>query len=197
MNLRVVFLAALAAIALGACAARYALVPAGEPSLVGGSLIVQPGSAWNVVPMWRDQPEWEETWTRNGALLETLTFVSGMAEGNALRKQRRKDDRQIPPFRADMTPQDLVSMIEASYRTRGVTVFDIESVDTVDFLGGKGVKARYTFAPNDGISKKGVCVLRVIDKKLYLMTLDGVSSHYFDAALTDFEHMVASAKLRD
>jgi hypothetical protein len=36
----------------------------------------------------------------------------------------------------------------------------------------------------------------VVDKKLYFMKLDGVSSHYFDAALPEFERMVATAELR-
>jgi hypothetical protein len=34
-----------------------------------------------------------------------------------------------------------------------------------------------------------------VDKKLYLMKLDGVTSHYFDAALPEFDAMVASARL--
>jgi hypothetical protein len=195
MNLRVVCFVVLTVFVLGGCG-RYALVPADEPSLVGNSLVVRPSSAWNVLPLWRDQPDWEETWTRNGPLLETITFVGGMPEGKALRKQRKKDDSQIPIFRADMTPQDLVSMIEASYRTRGIAVFEIESVDTIDFLGGKGLKARYNYAPDDGISKKGSCVLRVIDKKLDLMTLDGVSSHYFDAAVPEFDQLVSTATKR-
>ena len=186
---------ALAALSLSGCIA-YTLVPAGEPSLVGGNtLSVEPSSEWNAMPKAMDQTEWEETWTRNGPLLETIGFVGGLPEGKTLRKQKKKTDRQVPLFRADMTPQDLVSMVETSYRTQGVTVFDIQSVDTVDFLGGKGVKMSFTYAPDDGISKKGSCILRVVDKKLYVIKLEGVSSHYFDAAVPEFEKIVASARL--
>ena len=185
---------ALAALSLSGCVA-YTLVPANEPSLVGDNLTVQPGTAWNAVPSGPDQTKWEETWTRNGPLLETVGFIGGLPEGKALRVQKKKTDRQVPIFRADMSPQDLVSMVEASYRTRGVTVFDVQSVDPVDFLGGKGVKMAFTYAPNDGISKKGSAVIRVVDKKLYVVKLDGVSSHYFDAAVPDFEKIVATAKL--
>ena len=56
-------------------------------------------------------------------------------------------------------------------------------------------RVHYQYAPNDGISRKGVCVARVVDKKLYAIKLEGVSSHYFDAALPEFDQMVASARL--
>jgi hypothetical protein len=109
--------------------------------------------------------------------------------------QTKKDEKRVPLFRADMTPQDLASMVEASYRVRGVTVFNTESVDPVDFLGGKGLQVRYHYAPDNGISKKGSAVLRVIDKKLYAIKLEGVSSHYYDAAVPEFELLVSTAAL--
>lgn len=180
---------------LTGCVPGFTLVRPSDTFVGGNALIVTPGVAWNMLPTRRDQTDWEETWTRNGPLLETITFVGGLPEGKALVKQRKKSDRQVPLFRADMTPQDLVSMVEASYRTRGVTVFDIESVDPVDFLGGQGLNVRFKYAPNDGISKKGTCVMRVVDGKLYAMKLEGVASHYFDAARPEFDRMVATAHL--
>jgi hypothetical protein len=66
---------------------------------------------------------------------------------------------------------------------------------SADFLGDKGIRVHYQYAPNDGMSRKGVCVARVVDKKLYAIKLEGVSSHYFDAALPEFDQMVASARL--
>ena len=184
-----------AVLALAGCMPGFTLVRAQDTFVGGNELIVTPGVAWNMLPTQRDQMDWEETWTRNGPLLETIAFVGGLPEGKTLRKQKKKSDRQVPLFRADMTPQDLVSMVEASYRTRGVTVFDVESVEPVDFIGGKGLNVRFKYAPNNGISKKGSCVMRVVDRKLYVMKLEGVSSHYFDAAVPEFERMVASARL--
>jgi hypothetical protein len=186
---------AMATLVFAGCMARYQLVPAEETFVGGRHLVVTPAAAWNQAPVMFDQNEWEETWTRNGLLLESLTFVGGLPEGKALRKQRRKSDQQVPLFRAGMSPQDLVSMVEASYRTRGVTVFDIESVEPADFLGGKGLNMRFKYAPGDGIAKKGSCILRVVDEKLYLILLEGVSRHYFDAAMPEFEKIVASARL--
>jgi hypothetical protein len=54
---------------------------------------------------------------------------------------------------------------------------------------------RYHYSPGEGIGRKGRCVLRVVDTKLYLMKLEGVASHYFDEALPEFDQMVAGAML--
>jgi hypothetical protein len=188
-------LAALVASSLAACVPAYTLVEPG-PSVVGnGAMSVTPTHAWNAVPAAMQQPEWEESWTANGPLLDTVVFVSGLPAGESLLRQRRKDDAQAPAFRADMTPDDLVSMIESSYRVGGVTVFHIDQVDTTPFLGGTGIRMRYHYAPGEGIGRKGSCVLRVVDEKLYLVKLEGVASHYFDQALPEFDQMVASAAL--
>lgn len=194
MNPRIAL--ALVAFSITGCMVSYTLVPAAEESLVGGNdLVVTPTIAWNALPMNYGQTKWDETWTRNGPLLDTVAFVGGLPDGETLLKQKKKDDQKVPVFHADMTPQDLVSMMEASYRVRGITVFEVESVDPVDFLSGKGLKVHYQYAPNDGISKKGVCVARIVDSKLYVIKLEGVSSHYFDASVPEFDHLVASARL--
>jgi len=193
MRLRIAFV--LGAFALAGCFPTYKLVPAAETHVAGKDLVVTPGNEWNQLPKTGRETQWDETWTLNGPLLDSLAFVGGLPEGKSLLTQKKKDDRKVPIFRADMTPQDLVSMMEASYRVRGITVFDIESVDPADFLGGKGLRVHYQYAPNDGMARKGVCVARVVDSKLYVIKLEGLSSHYFDASVPEFDQMVASARL--
>jgi len=194
MKLRVL-LATLTLVALSGCVPTYTLVAAGPEHVATNAFTVQPSSAWNRMPNAATQTKYEEVWTKNGPLLETVAFIGGLPEGTSVIVQNKKEEKRVPLFRADMSPQDLASMVEASYRVRGITVFNTESVDAVDFLGGKGLQVRYTYAPNDGMSKKGSAVLRVIDKKLYVMKLEGVSSHYYDAAVPEFELLVATAAL--
>lgn len=182
------------ALLLSACVPTYQLVKPAAAPVGDGSITVTPTGSWNKVPLMGEQP-WEEAWTRNGPLLDSVGFATGVPEGKSLVKQRKKDDAQVAVFKADMTPNDLVSMVESWYRVGGVSVFKMDSVDPTAFLGGTGLKLRYSYAPSDGIGKKGAAVLRVVDKKLYLMKLDGVNSHYFDAALPEFEAMVASARM--
>jgi hypothetical protein len=190
-------LVAVIPLALSACVTGYTLVPGSKAVAVAGSpLTVQPAQAWNRAPRIIGQTKWDETWTKNGPMLDSVAFFAGVPEGKAILVQRKKETRQVPPFRADMTPQDLVSMVETFYRVRGVTVFEVESVEPVPFLGGQGLKMSFQFAPNDATPKKGVCVMRVVDQKLYAMTLEGVSSHYFKAAVPEFDSLLASAALK-
>jgi hypothetical protein len=196
MQMTKTLLLALAAVTLTACAPTYKLVKPGPTAVGDGGLMVTPTRAWNSLPGVPRQ-QWEEAWTLNGPLLESVTFVSGLPEGKALVKQRRKADAQVPVFRADMTPNDLVSMVEAAYRVAGITVFNVDVVDPTPFLAGTGLRMRYHYAPGDGIGKQGSCVLRVVGNKLYLMRFDGVNSHYFAAAQGEFDQMVAGARLQN
>jgi hypothetical protein len=183
-------------LALAGCVPAYTLKEAGTTPVARGAFVVQPSTAWNGVPRSPDRTPWEEVWTQNGPLLESLSFVGALPDGKALVVQRKKAQQRVPPFRANMSPDDLVSMIEASYRTRGVTVFTVGAVDPVEFLGGPGIRIRFNYAPSNGITQEGSCVMRILDEKLYLMKLDGVSIHYFEAAFPEFERLIASARLK-
>ena len=194
MKTRLLF--ALIPVILAGCIPTYTLKKAGPTAVAHSALVVQPTSAWNVVPADLSRTKWEEVWTKNGPLLDTVAFVGGLPEGKSVVVQKKKAQQQVPLFRANMSPDDLVSLVEASYRVRGVTVFSVDAVDPVDFLGGQGIRVLFSYAPGDGITKKGDCVLRIVDNKLYVMKLEGVSSHYFDAAVTEFDQLVTSAAIR-
>lgn len=194
-SLPITLLALLPLTYITGCVEGYTLVDAKPTPVATSAYTVQPSTAWNRMPKYFAPTKFEETWTHNGPLLDSLAFIGGLPEGQALIKQTKKDEKRVPLFRADMSPQDLASMVEASYRIQGVTVFNTESVDPVDFLGGKGVRVRYNYAPTDGMTKKGSAVLRVVDKKLYAMKLEGVSSHYYEAAVPEFDLLVSTATL--
>ena len=193
MKARLLF--ALLPVFLAGCVPMYTLKKPGPTTVAHGAFTVQPSSAWNVIPRDMSRTQWEEVWTQNGPLLDTVAFLGGLPEGKSVVVQKKKAERQVPLFRANMSPEDLASMVEASYRVKGVTVFNVDSVDPVEFLGGPGIRVRFNYAPSDGITKKGDAVLRVIDSKLYVMKLEGVSSHYFDAAVPEFDLLVATAAL--
>jgi hypothetical protein len=179
---------------LGGCVTGYTLVSPAPVSVAKGTMKVKPSVAWNKAPKnMYDLPQ-EESWTQNGPLLDSLTFVGGVKDGEAIAKQRPKDDRKVPVFRPGMSPQDLVSMVESLYRIKaGATVFETTGVKPVSFLGAQGVQFDYTYVGSDEVKRRGRSVFAVIDGKLYLAALDGAAVHYFDAALPEFEAIVASA----
>jgi hypothetical protein len=180
---------------LGGCVASGPLLPAGETPVAGGQMTVTPGTNWKRLPANVNETRWEEVWTWNGPQLDRITLIGGLPDGKAIIFQEKSADQRVPVFRADMTAQDLTSMVEVAYRVRGVTVFNFESVEPVDFLGGLGVRLRYNYASGIGFAKKGSCVMRVVEQKLYAMKLEGVVNDNFDGVAREFDRLVGSARL--
>ena len=119
------------------CAPTYTLVRSGPQPVAKDAFTVSPSQNWNRIPKTANVIAIEESWTKNGPMLDSISFVGGLAEGQALIVQKKKDDQQVPPFRSDMSPNDLVSMTESYYRVRGgVTVFNVTGVEPAQFLGG-------------------------------------------------------------
>jgi hypothetical protein len=177
---------------------RFALsqpLTADDTAVAGGRMTVNPGTHWKRFHEGPRETRWEEMWTWTGPQIDRMALVGGLPDGQAIIVQDQAADQQVPVFRADMTAQDLTSMLEVSYRLNGVTVFDIESVEPVDFLGGPGVKLRYNYASGIVIPKRGRCVMRVVGQKLYAIRLEGVANQSFDAVAAQFDQVVASARL--
>lgn len=195
MKLQTVVIAA--GLTLSACAPSYTLVAAAPIGVARNTIHVTPASSWNKAPKGPFDVVWEENWTENGVLLDSINFIGGLSDGQAITKQRRKDDRQVPVFRASMTPQDLVSMIETFYRIKaGATIFETRSVEPTTFLGKPGLVFNYTFVGADQVKRLGRSIVAIDGGKLYLMSLDGAELHYFTAALPEFITMAASARLK-
>ena len=137
-----------------------------------------------------------EDWTLNGPLLDGISFVSGMKSGRYLIRQRKSADQQVPKFRGDMTPPEIAAMLESLYRVRGGAVdFRTLALQPRPFLGANGFQLDYEHLDSDELWRKGRAVGAVINGRLYLILLDAARSHYYNAALPDFEAIVASAQL--
>lgn len=177
---------------------RFHLTPrvtAANAPVAGIEMTANTGSGWKNLPASAGQTRWEDVWTWNGPQLDRMFLIRGLPDGRAIVSQETNADQQVPLFRADMAAQDLMSMVEVSYRVNGVTMFNFESAEPADFLGGPGVRLRYNYVSGIGIEKRGVCVMRVIDRKLYAMKLESVAGKYFDKVAPEFERLVASARL--
>ena len=174
----------------------YSLVRAKEVRVGDNSLAVTPPREWNRISsrIFTDIRDVED-WTQNGVYLDGVSFVTGLKDGKALVYQRRREDRQVPKFRANMTPFEIAAMIESLYRVRGGAVdFRTVSLAPRSFLGANGFQYDFEHLDSDEVRRKGRAVGAVIGGKLYLMLFDAARSHYFNASLPDFEAMVASAR---
>ena len=183
-------------LALVGCAKTYSLVSPAQTAVTNAKFKVTPASAWNRAPRQGFEIAEEENWTANGPALDNISFIGGLRDGKAIVKQRKKADEKVPVFKASMTPQDMVAMIESFYRIKsGASIFETTAVAPVSFLGKPGFQFDYDYVGEDEVKRRGRSVGAIVDGKFYLMMLDATRLHYFDAALPDFERMVAGARV--
>jgi hypothetical protein len=175
----------------------YTLVRVKEVRVGDDSLAVTPPREWNRISaslFWdiRDV----EDWTENGPYLDGISFVTGLKDGKALVRQYRRDDRQVPKFRSNMTPPEIAAMIESLFRVRGGAVdFTTLSLAPRPFLGANGFQLDFEHLDGDEVRRRGRAVGAVINGRLYLILFDAARSHYYNALLPDFEAIVNSARL--
>ncbi len=174
----------------------YALVRPGPEDVGGGQMVVTPTVPWNKARRNIFDIAREENWTLNGPLLDNLSFISGLESGKAVVRQRRRAERQVPRFRADMSPPELASMIETFYRIRAGTVrFEMTGLQPRTFLGHPGFQFDYTHLDGDEVERQGRAVGAIIENRLYLALFDATRMHYFPAGIGEFERIVESARL--
>ncbi|HEX4762129.1 MAG TPA: hypothetical protein VFU87_04985 [Sphingomicrobium sp.] len=176
----------------------YSLVRVHRVQVGDGSLSVAPPRPWNRQrPTFFDDIRDVEDWTLNGPYLDGISFVTGLKSGRYLIRQSKRADQQVPKFRSDMTPPEVVAMLESLYRVRGGAVdFRTLSLQPRPFLGYSGFQLDYEHLDSDELWRKGRAVGAVINGELYLVLYDAARSHYYAAALPDFESIVTSARLR-
>ena len=185
------------ALTLAACAS-YGLVPANQPAIAARNLSVTPPDAWNRLPRGVDQLSQEENWTKNGAVLDSISFFGGLQSGAALgaaAAQGGSAGARLPRRHvaagADRDGRELLS----GERRGGAVHADGRRSDEL-FSAPPAWRMDFDYLTPDDVRRKGRAVMAEVGGKLYLMTLDGTRSHYFDAARPDFDAMVASARVR-
>jgi hypothetical protein len=203
-------LAASLALTLSACTSLggaggwnspYNLARQGRAYNVGnGAMSVVPPRPWNRTErsiFYLSDVRWVEDWTLNGPYLDGITFVTALPDNERLVRESRRADRQVPKFRREMTAPEIASLIETWFRVRGGTV-DFRTLALIPrpFLGAPGFQFDYEHLDGDELWRKGRAVGAVIDGRLYMMLYDAARSHYYEAALPDFEAMVGSARRR-
>jgi len=204
MNVRIL-IAAVALSLTAACAGGagggyggygyYSLIQPG-PERVARGMVVTPTIRWNRARRTFNDISREENWTLNGPLLDNLSFIGGLKSGEHLVRGQRRQERQVPRFRAEMSPQEIVSLIETFFRVRAGTVrFDMTNLGPRTFLGHPGFQVDYSHLDGDEVERQGRAVAAVINNRLYLAMLDGTRMHYFPTALPEFERIVESARL--
>jgi len=174
----------------------YTLVRPQPQEVARDSMVVTPTVAWNRARRTTYDISREENWTLNGPLLDSLTFIGGLEPGKTVVRQRRREERQVPLYRADMSPPEIASVIESFYRIRAGSVrFEMTGLRPRTFLGHPGFQLDFDHLDSSEIERRGRVVGAIVGDRLYLVLLEGTRMHYFGAALPEFERIVESATL--
>ncbi len=176
---------------------NYSLIRVRETAVGNRSLRVTPPREWNRQrgQLFVDINEVED-WTLNGPLLDGISFVTGLKSQRTLVRQTRRDDRQVPKYRANMTAPEVAAMLESLFRVRGGTIdFKTLSLAPRTFLGQPGYQFDFEHLDSDEIWRRGRAVGATVNDRLYLILYDATRAHYYDAALPDFEAITNSARL--
>lgn len=200
-------LLAAASLALSGCASGlggagyglsgYSLVRVKEVRVGDDTMAVTPPREWNRLPrsVFFDLSEVED-WTLNGPYLDGISFVTDLKGGDALVRQRSRDDRQVPKFRSNMTAPEVASMVESLFRIRGGAIdFKTTALVPRTFMGYPGFQHDFEHLDSDEVRRKGRTVGAVINGRLYMILFDAARSHYYPAAIGDAEAIVNSARL--
>ena len=177
----------------------YSLIRARTVPVGDGSVLVTPTREWNrVSSTWSiDDIRAVEDWTLNGSSLDSLSFVTGLKGGRYIIRQSKRTAQQVPKFRSDMTAPEVTAMLESFYRVKAGTIdFKTIGLSPRQFMGYPGFQFDFDHLDTDEVWRRGRSVGAVIDGRLYLVLLDGARSHYFNAALPDFEAVANSARLK-
>lgn len=206
MNRFFLALAALAALSTSGCSTvggdgfgygGYTLVRARTVRVGDGSMAVTPPREWNRVSrVWDlDDIRQVEDWTENGPLLDSMSFVTGLRGGRYIIRQNKRDAQQVPKFRSDMTAPEIAAMLESFFRVRaGAVDFKTTGLIPRPLMGYPGFQFDYDHLDGDEVWRRGRAVGAVINGRLYLVLLDAARSHYFNAAIGDFEAVANSAR---
>ena len=171
------------------------LYPAAVPATVAKStLTVTPSIAWNKLSARPGRNA--ETWTLDGPALNDLSFFGGIKDGKTLLRDSDKRNKPLPRFSKTMLPTDIVQLFEGSYRLAGDTaLFEVGKVEPVTFAGVPGVRFEYAFVQRDEVRRQGEATGAVIGGRLYLISFEAPSIHYFARDIARYRELVGSARV--
>lgn len=163
--------------------------------IAGSVMTVTPARDWNRLDI--RLGKFTETWTLDGEQLNDVTFYAGVEIGQSLVKEKNRKTQPLPKFTEQTLLVEIPELLENTYRAyKRIGQFDLKESRRQSFLGAQGVYFSYEYVDVDGLQRNGVARAVIISKKLYMITYDAPSRHFFDHNLADFQALADSAQLK-
>jgi hypothetical protein len=182
------------ALVLAGCATpglRLEPVPTGE-AVVRERLAVTPAVPWNRVEVASKGKL--AVWTKDGLPLDQLTFYVGIADGEPL-VPPADEKTALPPFRAKMTPSELVDLLQVHWTQNGAN-FKLERVERKPFAGQPGFRLEYSYVQADSeVRRRGIAWGAVVGSELFIIDWMAPRLAFFDRYAAEVEALAGTARL--
>lgn len=158
-----------------------------------GPLGVIPSHEWNSVPREHSIGK-AETWTANGAILDSVAFFVGIKHDTPMMKA--SGDKNFPKFNREMLPHEIVELVQASYALEmGASITHTGELQPASFGSIQGFEFDFDFTSNDDLKRKAFVRGTVHNGQLFLVAFQAAALHYYDKHLAAVKNMLATATI--
>ena len=163
-------------------------------SVASSDFSVTPAIEWNRIS--QRPGSRSERWTLDGELLNDVLFFAAVRDGDTLFREVNRRETPLPKFSKTMLLIDVPNFLESSLRiVKGVATFEMTSAQPAQFLGRDALRFEFRTLGSDDLRRRGIAYATIIGDKLYMMTYEAPTLYFFDRNRTDFEQLVASARI--
>ena len=175
---------------LAGCA-HYTLVEP-RPRTVGDLYTVDPQIRWSASTNGK-----VEMWTVDGSGLESVQFLNGLADGEALiQAAAAANSPKRMTFRKTMTPSELAELLADTLTSAGAQHVAVTSLGPHQFGSASGFRCELAFTSKGGLAKQGLAAGAIINDRLYLVLYTGAKLHYYEAHRADAEKIIQSVRMK-
>ena len=162
-------------VTLAACASGGALVTPGRTT-AGGDLSIDAGMEWTRMGGLREQ-----LWTIDGPLLNSLTLISTVREGDFVflgkRQTKRRPDGAF--YHRGMRPDELRDLIADGLREAGAVNVTTSNLRPATFGTREGLRFEMTMASDSGLKYKAMVAAFEHEKGLALAMYYAPAEYYY------------------
>jgi hypothetical protein len=174
---------------LAAACARFGRVGPGRVDIAGAYTVDSP-VAWD-----RSTEGKSEMWTVDGLDLQRLTFVNGLADGDALFEAEGDNAENPPRFHSNMSPVEIKELIEAGFRASGAHQLETYDFRPEMFGSLPGYRFEFSYTLASGLENEGTVIGANKDGKLYLIVYTGTRFYYYGKHKDDVERLIDSIRI--
>jgi uncharacterized protein YceK len=176
-----------------------AVVSKVEPgtATVGERMTVPADTAWNQLGAQHSgSAASAAVWTQEGLPIDQVVYFVGVKDGATLGQAQTSKEQRPIVFKSSMQAHEAVALFEALY-TRDGSLFALDKLQPVDFLGQKGWRADYTVTrKSDEVKLKGTIWGVVHNGELHAIRFHAPALGFHARLAPRVERLAAAARLK-